>query len=375
MTEPIEPNKAGGPVLYSYAPFSDDDNAVSLSPLRMVNALLRQRRWIVAISLLFSVAGLSATLLLRGWRSEASFAPSSPPQSGSQLAGLAAQFGVNIGGLEGGPSLDFYSALVKSRAILEDAVTSRYVFTIDKAGHDTVAGTLLELYGVHGDTPTLRLQRAVKRLDRNVSVTKDEDAGIVTVQVVAKWPRLAEQIGARILDLVNTFNLTNRQTQAGTERQFVEGRLAEVSLQLDSAEAAMRRFMESNLTIETSPRLRLEMARLQRRVDFVQQVHLTLAQAYEQARIEEVRNTPVITLLDRPEGSGKHSVSLLTAGVVSLVLGFLVALVWALLRDYASRQRVEEAEAFREFAELRQMAVRDLTALPRGVMGVLRRMS
>jgi type II secretory pathway pseudopilin PulG len=63
------------------------------------------------------------------------------------------------------------------------------------------------------------------------------------------------------------------------------------------------------------------------------------------------------------------------AGIVSLVLGILLALVGPLLRDYASRQRVDEAEAFREFAELRQMAVRDLTALPRGVVGVLRRMS
>ncbi len=380
MTESLQPENPGQGrephrAVYSYVPFSDDDRAVSLSPLQILNALLRQRRWILAVILLCTVVGLGATLLLRGWRSEASFSPNSSEQGSSQLAGLAAQFGVNIGALQGGPSLDFYAALVTSRVILEGALKTRYTFTTDTQGRDTLSTTLLDLYGVHGDTPEMTVLKGVKRLDGNVSVTKDEDAGIVTVRVVAKWPRLAEQVGARMLDLVNTFNLTQRQSQGTAERRFIEGRLAEVSQELDSAEAALRSFMERNLTFDASPRLRLEMARLQRRVDFVQQVHLTLAQAYEQARIEEVRNTPVITLVDRPEGSAKHSVSLVIAGVASVAVGLLVALIGALLRDYGSRKSVDEAEAFREFAELRRSALRDLTALPRGVVGVLRRKS
>ena len=361
------------PIVYSYAPFSDDESAVALSPLRLLNALLRQRRWITGVTLICTMVGVGATILFRGWRSEASFAPNTSDQNGSQLAGLAAQFGVNLGSLQGAPSLDFYSALVKSRVILEGVVKTRYTFTTDRAGHDTASGTLLEIYGVSGDTPETRLLRAVKRLDGNVSVSKDEDAGIVTVQVVAKWPKLAEQVGARILDLVNTFNLTQRQSQATAERQFIQGRLAEVGGELDSAEAALRTFMEQNLTYETSPRLRLEMARLQRRVDLVQQVHLTLAQAFEQARIEEVRNTPVITLVDRPEGSAKHSLSLAVTTIASLIAGLMLALAGALLRDYASRQRVGEADAFREFSELRRSAIADLTALPRGVAGAMRR--
>src|SRR5213594_790990 len=105
MTDSIQPVNPGqgGEVrraVYSYVPFSDDDSAVSLSPLQILNALLRQRRWIVAVVLSCTVVGVGATLLLRGWRSEASFAPNASDQGGSQIAGLAAQFGVNIGSLQ-----------------------------------------------------------------------------------------------------------------------------------------------------------------------------------------------------------------------------------------------------------------------------------
>ncbi len=378
MTEPGKPieqarGSADETVVYSYPTFGDDSEVASLSPLELVNTVLRQRRMIAGITLAVIVSVLVLTVLLRGWRAEASFAPSSSGSGMSQVAGLAAQFGVNLSSLQNGPSLDFFAALATSRVILADAVETQYVFTTDNAGRDTVRTDLIALYDVSGDSPNERLLGTIKRLDNHTTVTKDEDAGLITLHVTAKWPQLAEQIAGRILGLVNEFNLHAQQSQAGAERRFIQERLGAVRSELDSAENALKEFLQNNLTYQGSPRLQLEVARLQRHVDLVQQVYTTLSQAYEQARIQEVRNTPVVTIVDRPAGSARHSVRLAVAGLLSLIVGVLVGVLMAFLRDYGRRQRVVEADTFREFAELRQATIRDFLLVPRGVARLLRR--
>jgi hypothetical protein len=130
----------------------------------------------------------------------------------------------------------------------------------------------------------------------------------------------------------------------------------------------LKTFLQNNLTYQGSPRLQLEFARLQRHVDLVQQVYVTLSQEYEQARIQEVRNTPVITIVDRPEASAHHSIRLSTAGLLGLVAGLIMAAMAAFIREYGQRQRIDDADSFREFADLRRAATDELLAVPRGVM-------
>ena len=103
-----------------------------------------------------------------------------------------------------------------------------------------------------------------------------------------------------ILDLVHTFDLTTRQTQAGAERRFSGERLAELTGELRDAEDTLKSFLIENRVFSNSPALQFEHDRLQRAVTMRQELVTSLAQAYERARIEEVRNTPVITLIDPP---------------------------------------------------------------------------
>lgn len=349
-----------------------EEEAVSLSPIGFVNTLLRHRRLVIGVAFIAAVLGTTLTILLRGYRAESSFAPQTADAKGSQVVGLAAQFGFSLGGLGSGESLDFYAAVSKSRGLLSAAATTHYAFPVDVQARDTVRGTLVQLYDVRGQTPGERLQAAVRRLDQAVTVSKDLEAGIVTLHVRAKWAALAEQINRRILALVNDFNLTQRKTHAAAEREFVEGRVAGIRAELDAAEDALKAFYEANRTFENSPRLRVQAARLQRRVDLLQSVYVTLAQAYEQARMDEVRNTPVITVVDRPEGSAKRAGSLALNVIVALVLGGVLGIGIAFGRDYLGRQRAHESDTYREFTELRRAAVQDVLALPRTVFGIVR---
>jgi len=101
---------------------------------------------------------------------------------------------------------------------------------------------------------------------------------------------------------VNDFNLRRRQTQAGAEREFDQRRAQAALDSLRTAEANLAEFRATNIDFSRSPRLATREAELQRRVTLAQQIYTTIAQRYELANIEAVRNTPVITVVDAPEG-------------------------------------------------------------------------
>jgi hypothetical protein len=81
-------------------------------------------------------------------------------------------------------------------------------------------------------------------------------------------------------------------------------------------------------------------------------VALALAQSYEQARIDEVRDTPVITVVDRPEFSIRRARSRLLDAIVWALVGGLFAFGLALGVEYLSRERGEGNDVYREFREL-----------------------
>jgi uncharacterized protein involved in exopolysaccharide biosynthesis len=165
----------------------------------------------------------------------------------------------------------------------------------------------------------------------------------------------------RILALVDAFNLETRQTQAGEERRFIEARMDAARSELRAAEDQLRTFLQRNRDFRNSPELMLANERLQREVAWRQQVFTSLAQAYEQARIEEVRNIPVTTLIEppaapvRPDGRGTAK-----WGLLALVIGLFSAVLLAFAIEFARRDGRGEDEESLEFGRLRAETLRDL---------------
>jgi hypothetical protein len=113
--------------------------------------------------------------------------------------------------------------------------------------------------------------------------------------------------------------------------------------ELTTAENALVDFENRNRLLQ-SPGLTLERQRLQRRVEISQQVYLTLAQGYEQARIDEVRDTPVITVVDAPENTVEQSGGLLLFVVLGGFVGGLLGLGLIILREIWARQMADHPE-------------------------------
>ena len=333
--------------------------AREISLLAVANLMLRRRRILFGVPFLLAF-GSAIGALVRGphYTSSSSFAIQASEDRSSRLLGLAAQFGLNLGKEAGSQSLDFYAELLKSQEVLRAAVVTRYRFAVAKGSVDTLEGSLIDFYRVKRATLDERLATATDVLADHVSVNTDVQAGLVKVATTSRWPDLAVQLNRRLLDLVNDFNLRRQQTQAGQERAFVEQRMQQAQGELEAAEAELENFLQRNRRYQDSPQLVFEAARSQRRVDLRQQVYLSLAQSYEQARIEEVRNTPVITVVDSPEASVRRSGGVLRAGALGLLVGFLLAGTWLFVLEHLVRERLEKPEEYLEFQSLRSGALR-----------------
>jgi hypothetical protein len=169
---------------------------------------------------------------------------------------------------------------------------------------------------------------------------------VVTVQTRAKWGRLAEQMNRRLLDVANQFNLKRRQTQARSERAFLENRLAEVSKDMDSAQGLNRAFLQRNRVYQDDPSLAAQAQNLSRKVAEVQSARDALLQSYERARAEEVRNTPVFTIVESPEGSRRRSGGLLLTGLLGISVGLVIAAGVAVALEYFEQERTRFPEAY-----------------------------
>ncbi len=310
--------------------------------------LLRHAKLVLGLPLVMGVAAFLYFQFAGSYVAESTLTPEASASGLARLAGLAARFGAAVPGLGGEDqgSIDFYSMVLQSPALLAEVVETPYHFAKTPAGTDSVEGTLVQLYGVKGDDQREKVRKAVIRLQGRLSVSTDRLANVVTLQVKAPWRELAQQINRRMLEVLNTFNLQQRQTQARAERVFAEQRVNLAREELATAEDSLEAFLEKNRSYQTSPRLVFEAARLQRRIDLQQQVYTTLVQAYEAARIDEVRNTPVYTVIQPPELYTRRSRSQIVMGLLAFVFFMVVCATIALLWEYLAQERARHPESF-----------------------------
>lgn len=296
-------------------------------------ALVRRRTLLLACTVLgIVVAAVIAWMRPATYSTTFSFVPQAGPDAArAGLATLAGQFGVTLGAAGAqAQSPQFYADLLATREIL--APIARDSFAVDGAG---AKRALTAIYEARGATSAEREDAMIGLLRRRLteSSVATRTTGVITVTVRALSPQLSLAIAERLLDGVNRFNLQSRQSQAGAERRFLAARLDDTRRTLRGAEDALQRFLATNRQVTNSPQLSFQRDRLEREVALQQQLVTGLVQQYEDARIREVRDTPVVTVIERPalplRADPRGRLVLLASG---MTVGLLLAVAWVLGR-------------------------------------------
>jgi hypothetical protein len=291
-----------------------------------------------------AVAGLIyAVVVGRTFTAYSAVLPEYMASGGGAFSALASRFGVSLPDPSSGGTAAFYAGFLKEHSTLRTLANTRFDFN-DETGRKT--GTWIELNKIEAPTEHRRQLLAIRALQSAVRTSITLETGVLEIHTDASWHALSELMNRRLLTLMDEFNLERRRVYAAAEREFIEARLAESLSDLRRAETTLERFLETNRTYQSSPQLTFEAGRLQRTVELRQQLYVSLAQAFEDARLEEIRKTPQITLLTAPEGTAERS-RLLPMIIAGGSLGILLAILIAFWREWLSKTGQSSRQAIR----------------------------
>ena len=314
------------------------------------------RRWKLVAGTAVAAALVAAVILLLQqpmYTGRATFTPEAATGSGGggglgALMGVASELGFGMS--TGSVSPEFFVKLVGSGELLR----STLLFEFPDPEARGAGRPLLEILDVPGNSTEERLQNGVNLLRQRIETSADKPTGIVTLEVEMGSPALAAAVANHLVTLLNEFNLERRQSQSREQRRFTGERMAEAERDLRAAERSELAFLQRNRDYSSSPLLTFEANRLARDVQVKQELFLTLSKAHTEARIAEVRDTPVLTLVDSAVApvrrtSPRRTIGVIVAGLVGAIVGIGLAYL-ASARDKPREHRADYLE-FRDALE------------------------
>jgi uncharacterized protein involved in exopolysaccharide biosynthesis len=231
----------------------------------------------------------------------AKLVPTSDDNSISNIQGLASQFGFSLP-LQSGSSIafaDIYPEIVKSRKLTGILLDRK--FNTRKYGQNQTLLTILarqnrlEKYGADE-----RFKRAGKILQEDINISKARLTSIITLEVGAFEPDLSAALANAIISESDKLQRQFKTHQVAEKRSFIEGRIKDGKVELETAQEGLKEFRERNRQVQYSPALMLEEERLTTETEVQKGIFITLKQQYELAKIEEVEEGTTVQVLDEP---------------------------------------------------------------------------
>jgi uncharacterized protein involved in exopolysaccharide biosynthesis len=330
------------------APDPDITADGEISLLSIANTLLRFRRFIAAIAVGAAIL-FTAPILFRPrlYQSSSSFTPEGA-KSTQSLAGIAQLLGAGAG-IDGGQSPAFYADLVTSKTMLDQLASTRFA----RAGRDSA--TLYELLAEGRPLDDREKAKIIQRLQGDVTAEVAARTGVVRLRVAMPSAALAHEANAALLRLLNRFNINTRQSQASAQRQFAERRVAEIGAELKAAEAERLDFQMRNRDYRQAPALALEAERISRNIGRLTTLYASLSESYEKAKIDEVRDTPVLTTVEAPDlPVSPMPRGLIVRAAIALIGGAFVGVFLSLALQFIVDNANETGAALYRYPYLRR---------------------
>lgn len=383
-------NGAPGHERPSGSPRGDD---VSLLDFLLV--LARHKTLIVQTVFVFVLLGITYALLTpEEYRSSGQVVRETQSEVGDLPGGISpgalSGLGINLGGGASGLTPEAFPDVLQSRevrlAVVRDTFrfpdtkrpmtfvdyvnrppgglglvlkyTLKLPWTIKDALGNAISGSPVPAGTTQTGSPIIPSEEedeALEAIADRVATSVDQGTGLMTISVTAGGPRLASSIAKSFLDHFTTRVREIRTEKVRERLQFVEGRFQEVEKELEAAEERLAQFLEQNKN-PTTATLQFRRDRLQRQVNFKEQLYSELQSQLTQTRLDLQRRQPVITVVEEPVPPLERSAPLRTLIVlISLIFGGILAVGIAFTKAYFEEQRDEETR--RKLREIRESIV------------------
>tara|TARA_Y100001970_G_C14136709_1_gene804683 strand:+ start:68 stop:1138 length:1071 start_codon:yes stop_codon:yes gene_type:complete len=252
----------------------------------------------------------------------------------SQAAGIAAQFGISIPQISDEQEW-VYPEIVKSRKISKLMLKRR--FDTNEFGSQKL---LLQILTYGNRQPEFGIDTLIKfgvgKMQSMIEIKKN--GNFYDLSIKAKEPIFARDLATALIEELDAHQKKYNKSKTSEARLFIEERIDETRKELESAEEKLKNFRDRNRRIENSPSLQLEETRLVREASVLTGVYTTLKQQLETTKIEEVKESNYVIVLDPPEAPldrayPRKKMMVIFTGIIGLFLGVAFALIRGYLED------------------------------------------
>ena len=261
---------------------------------------------------------------------------SSTTSKGSNLSGIASQFGFNLSNVQP-DQIWVYDDILKSRTLASKLILRRFETKSSKSKN-----LLSEILNI--DNSTVLIDKLISMID----VSKNKSTGVYTASISSSDPLLSYGlINALMLELEDHQKSYNLKKSNDTKK-FIEERIFDTEKELTLAEEKLKNFNVRNRRIEGSPNLQQEQQRIFRDVSVLTGVFTSLKQQLENAKIETVKESDHFVTLDPshiplyPSNSKKKTLFYI------LGLGLAIGFVIAIFIDFLSKSSPKDLEKWKK---------------------------
>ena len=304
----------------------------------ILNIIIKYKKaFILKCMIIFGILGSTGSFFLINYYSAgiSLFPAENKSSSSSQLQSLALSAGVNLDQNDQSYNI---TDVAKSRRVAEKVLSNKWnninlenktlisFWKLDEAG-------ILSKFFNQTYTNEDLLNKGLKKYFMLLDVKEDRRTGLIQVNIEMESPNLAAEVANFIGSEIQSYIQKQNTVKAVKEKLFISGRLIVVKGELEKLEEDLKEFKERNRGYEVSPELFMIYSQKFREAEAKQQVYVTLQQQLELARISEVKQTPIINILDeaRPPVS-KSRPNRAIISLLSLLAGFLFGASISIIR-------------------------------------------
>ena len=251
----------------------------------------------------------------------------------SQLGGLASLAGVSVG--QGSPT-EVYQNLLTSEAVLTPVIYAEY--KTEKYPDSVDLIQYFKIDASEDDPNTAKREAFLKTFELLAKSGLTTDLGrmikILTVKATMPEAQLSADVVNNAVESLDRYVRTKRRSYATEQRLYIAKRLGQLKDSLTFAENALKDFRERNRMVVQSPELTLKQARLSRNVEILNAVFLELSKQLELAKIDEVKDTPIINIREFAKDPViKAGPKRLNTLIINAFLSAMISISWFLLND------------------------------------------
>jgi uncharacterized protein involved in exopolysaccharide biosynthesis len=264
------------------------------------------------LALIFSLLSkpvyeVETTLLIRGDR-------------GNSYSGLAGLVGLAGFDFSGGGSMNELTELLNSRIVATKVLK-------DLNLKERVKGW---------DDPLFTDQKLAKSIQKLLNVL-DPSGNMLTLKVQFTDPVLATEITNAFLDSLSYYWNKLNYTEARKKREYIEKQLPGIEKDLKEAEQKLKKFTllgsgssSGLMAMASSQSSGIEVKRLVRELEIQNTVYTMLRKEYETVKLEESKEIPPFSIVDKPEVPEKpvgprKKLNTLVGIILGLFMGTFVA--------------------------------------------------